>query len=337
MSTSYTALESKSIESLGVKAPTFSSDVVSLVSSTSFLWTLGITACVLAGAVIIGRGGIYSLQASEAGIRKRNEDWKRASLGLLGVFSLWLILYTLNKGLVMGDVGLEGLRVGNGTSGKGGLSVIPVVTPGSSTIQPGSGVTNTSCASTVSAIAAIKSQAVCGNTQCKSLNGCQYSKYSSMINAAAGNYGVDPKMLIVLMCKESSANPAAQNRNPNGTYDCGLMQINKNGACDASILDPQTNINAGAALLKGKIPVVNQVYPGFPNVNGVAVAGVFASYNCCSNGTVPNAESVDCNQSSGFPFTIPKWACPINPGEGTFNMCVVKNYACELTACLNSL
>jgi hypothetical protein len=41
--------------------------------------------------------------------------------------------------------------------------------------------------------------------------------------------------------------------------------------------------------------------------------------------------------SSGFPSSIPKWACPINPGTADLNMCSVKSYVCELSSCLNSL
>jgi hypothetical protein len=38
------------------------------------------------------------------------------TLGLLGVFSLFLILFTVNKGMLRGDVGFEGLKVSGSTS-----------------------------------------------------------------------------------------------------------------------------------------------------------------------------------------------------------------------------
>ena len=133
------------------------------------------------------------------------------------------------------------------------------------------------------------------------------------------------------MCKESGARKDEQNKNPNGTYDCGLMQINQPTPCDAGILDTHTNIERGVSTMRSKIAAAGRLYTNIP-----AEAGVFASYNCCANGTVPNSESVSCKTSDGWP-TIPKWACPIDPGTGDFNMCGVKAYACELTACLKQL
>jgi hypothetical protein len=51
--------------------------------------------------------GVYRMEASESGIRKSNETFKRTTLGLLGVFSLFLIIFTINKGLLTGDVDLR--------------------------------------------------------------------------------------------------------------------------------------------------------------------------------------------------------------------------------------
>ena len=141
-----------------------------------------------------------------------------------------------------------------------------------------------------------------------------------------------PVIIIVTICKESSGRKDAQNKNPNGTYDCGLMQINQQTPCDAAILNPTENIKIGIATMKKKIDFAIQIYPNIP-----AESGAFASYNCCANGTIPHAPSADCTVSNGFPFTLPKWACPINPGDGQYNMCTVKNYTCELNACLKEL
>ncbi len=72
---------------------------------------------VLAAGVMYARAGVYRMQASEAGVRKSNDEIKRVTLGLLGVLSLFVILYTFNKDLLSGNVGLDGLRA---AAGKGG-------------------------------------------------------------------------------------------------------------------------------------------------------------------------------------------------------------------------
>lgn len=51
------------------------------------------------------------MQASESAIRKSNEEFKRGTLGLLGVLSLFLILYTINKSLLSADIGLNALQL----------------------------------------------------------------------------------------------------------------------------------------------------------------------------------------------------------------------------------
>jgi hypothetical protein len=56
------------------------------------------------------------MEASETGIRKSNEEWKRASFGLLGVMLLWLIIYTVNRGLLIGDIDLTRLSSVGGTN-----------------------------------------------------------------------------------------------------------------------------------------------------------------------------------------------------------------------------
>jgi hypothetical protein len=240
--------------------------------------------------------------------------------------SLFLIIYTVNRDLLIGDVDLGALGgnvvVGNSSGVYGGQT--SGQTSGSSA----------SCVSTQTAIAAQASGNICGNISCRTLSGCNYQPYLQMIKQFSASSGVDPRLAVVLMCKESSAKPTANRRNENGTYDCGLMQVNQPNPCDAQALDVATNIQKGVALIaqKSNSSSVKQTYPGVP-----PTAGIFASYQCCANGTTPNAPSADCTTGNGFSSSIPKWACPINPGTGAFNMCAVNAYACELTACLSSL
>jgi hypothetical protein len=270
--------------------------------------------------------GIYRLEASENGVRKSNEAFKGATFGVLGVFLMFLIFFTFNRDILLSDVGLGALRGGGVVSGGGGvLSGVPVA-PSRSGGSP-------SCSTKEEVITKLSSTSgICGGTTCSFLSGCNYSQYISIIKSEAAAAGVDPKTVAVIMCKESQAKPNAQRRNPNGTYDCGLMQVNQPGPCDTSSLDPQQNIRKGVALIKQKTSAVSQSYSGIPQR-----LGVFASYNCCANGTVPHSPSTDCSTANGFPFSIPKWACPLNPGDGQFNMCSVKNYVCGIDACLSQI
>jgi hypothetical protein len=296
----------------------------SLASSTSLIFMLLIIACVAATGFVYMRGGLWRMQASARGIEKSNEEFKRGTLGLLGVLSMYLLLYALNKGILLGDVGLDGLRAVR-VGGQVGQS-------GAVQRSVASNTSSASCqAPSVVISSLVTSNGICAGTACSTLTNCKYQQYLPIIQSEASSLGVDPDVVIVTMCKESGGNVNSKNANPNNTFDCGLMQINQNSPCPLTY-DIQANIRAGVSLLKSKIAANSQVYP-----NISPMTGVFASYNCCANGTPPTAPSADCTQASGFPNAIPKWACPINPGEGTFNMCVVKNYACELTNCLAQL
>ncbi len=115
---SYTSLEPSYFQATGVQTPGFNTgQAVSLFSSTSFLYSLAIMISVLAAGVMYARAGVYRMQASEVGVRKSNDEIKRVTLGLLGVLSLFVILYTFNKDLLSGNVGLDGLRAAAGKSG----------------------------------------------------------------------------------------------------------------------------------------------------------------------------------------------------------------------------
>ena len=76
---------------------------------------------------------------------------------------------------------------------------------------------------------------------------------------AANRYGVNPLLLWGIARVESNFNSRALNRNSNGTYDIGIMQINSNwipvlkrhGLYDTRALwDPCYNIHVGAWVLK---------------------------------------------------------------------------------------
>jgi hypothetical protein len=242
------------------------------------------------------------------------------------VFGLWLVLFTINKDMLTGDVNLDQFKAEKVNTG-GSLTQNPIVSGGT-----GSGGSSKSCDSEATVKAALTSSAgICGGISCGLTSCISNNQYKAMLQSE------DPtnwKIALVIMCKESNGDKNAQHKNDNNTWDCGLMQKNMplgKTCADDNILDPLTNIRAGLSVLRNTINANNQTYPGVPSV-----AGVFSAYNCCGNGTPPNAPSSSCTSANGWP-SVPKWVCPIDPGQGSFNMCSVKSYACELTACLNSI
>jgi len=70
-------------------------------------------------------------------------------------------------------------------------------------------------------------------------------------------YGIDPRLLFAIAKTESSLNPKAKNRNKDGSYDIGLMQINSRwfpklrqyGIEERHLLQPCVNIEVGAWIL----------------------------------------------------------------------------------------
>lgn len=67
-------------------------------------------------------------------------------------------------------------------------------------------------------------------------------------------YGISPQLLWSIAKTESNFNPSAINRNSNGSYDYGVMQINsiwakKLGSTWNALSDPCTNVKIGAWIL----------------------------------------------------------------------------------------
>ena len=74
---------------------------------------------------------------------------------------------------------------------------------------------------------------------------------------AGSQYGINPKILQAIARVESNNNPRAVNRNRNGSYDFGVMQINSSWGYRLgldwwlTLGDPCTNIKSGAMILAG--------------------------------------------------------------------------------------
>lgn len=76
-------------------------------------------------------------------------------------------------------------------------------------------------------------------------------------NEASAYYGLSTDLLGAIAKVESGFNPHAMNRNKNGSYDIGMMQVNsgwlpalrKYGITEQSLWDPCTNVFVGAWIL----------------------------------------------------------------------------------------
>jgi soluble lytic murein transglycosylase-like protein len=74
---------------------------------------------------------------------------------------------------------------------------------------------------------------------------------------AANKYGIDANLLYAIAKTESNLNPHALNKNKNGSYDIGLMQINstwlptlrKYGLDEKQLYEPCTSIQVAAWIL----------------------------------------------------------------------------------------
>lgn len=86
---------------------------------------------------------------------------------------------------------------------------------------------------------------------------CAPQVSSACWKEAAVEYGVNEYLLYAIAKTESSLNPKAINRNKNGSYDVGLMQINsswfptlrKFGIAEEDLYDPCVSIHVGAWIL----------------------------------------------------------------------------------------
>ena len=139
----YKLLEPGIAESIGGNSISFdTANTTSLFTSSSFLYTFAFVVIIVTASFRYALAGMLRMQASEEGIRKSKEEFKRVTYGLLGVLGLWLILFTVNKDMLTGDVTLKGLELKKITQTT--VSVVPgtvntPTTPG--TVVPGTQTT----------------------------------------------------------------------------------------------------------------------------------------------------------------------------------------------------
>jgi hypothetical protein len=179
---------------------------------------------------------------------------------------------------------------------------------------------------------------VCNQT-CRKTK-CNFSQ--EVLDAIQNNSGtIDPKIVKAIACQESTGNVRAVNRRGN-VLSCGLMQVNApsgSQSCPEELFNPAISVQRGVVLLNQKMSATSSAASRYSGVGITNLQTALAAYNCCENGEDPNAQSNSCQTAAGtspgqgWP-AVPKWACPIDPGsDPVSNMCGVKNYACDITAC----
>lgn len=104
----------------------------------------------------------------------------------------------------------------------------------------------------------------------------QYVAPENYFVSAGNHYGVDPRLLWCIAKVESGLNPYARNKNKNGTYDIGMMQINtvhlptlsNYGITEQMLYDTRTNIYVGAWVLSKCIAKHGMTKNGITCYNG---------------------------------------------------------------------
>ncbi|MFA5132264.1 MAG: hypothetical protein WC444_02980 [Candidatus Paceibacterota bacterium] len=116
-SVSYSNLEPSIVSQITGAAVSPTTQITgSFLATSKFLYTLLFVAIVAAAFYRYALAGIWRMAASEKYVKMSNEEFKRVTVGLLGVFSMFIVIYTFNKDLLNGDVGLAVLKT-EGVSG----------------------------------------------------------------------------------------------------------------------------------------------------------------------------------------------------------------------------
>lgn len=290
----------------------------------------GIAAFAVAGVMYTVSSGQSSMMEWAKGAMKN------AVIGIVIVFSAWLIVnYSLQLLGAKTDLGISNVKSWDQFECKGavGTSGAPGSTSYSGTTAK-TGGTGAACASPDTMKSSLNSGSpVCsGSCSLTSCMGKVMSKYGSIINGTSYVSGDSKKAKIIaaIICRESDGDEKTPNSSAGA---CGLMQLMPDELKSGDdCMNPTTNIVRGAEVYGKKLQQV-----GGKSFDGQITQEQMASaaYNCCKDGTNPNDQSQSCQQSDGWK-SIPKWACPIDPGpDPKGNMCTVKDYVCDIAACIS--
>ena len=107
---------------------------------------------------------------------------------------------------------------------------------------------------------------------------CLPAKAATCFEHAAQRYGVPVSLLKAISLQESSGRANAFNRNPNGSYDMGLMQINstwlptlaRHGISAQHLWDPCVSILVGAWILSNNFSRLGYNTQGLGAYNAVS-------------------------------------------------------------------
>ncbi len=103
-----------------------------------------------------------------------------------------------------------------------------------------------------------------------------YAQSETLFEKYGKQYGIPPQILWGIAKTESNFNPRAVNKNSNGTYDLGLMQINtihlkalsQQGISVSDLFHPETSIAVGASILSKCFEKHGQNWKGLTCYNG---------------------------------------------------------------------
>lgn len=310
-------------------------------------------------AVLVAMAILYIVSTGNEGLMKTAKGGIMASLiGFAVMLGAWLIVNTTLNILAVNDTNTQnplfGLRQNGTFSFSCDTASSASSASGASSFQGGGGAFGGTGASgswapapsggsggaACTDPAQVKASLAAGNQVCAGV-ACTKPKcnFSPSVENAINTYSgtLSKSFVKALICQESGGNVNAVNT-VGASTSCGLMQVNANEVGNTTctgpaknLFDPAVNVQEGVRVFKNKM---NQVNPAtFGNLMTQEQMAL-AAYNCCDNGDNPNAQSASCKATDGWP-AITKWACPIAPGNSSYNMCAVKSYACGITACVS--
>ena len=279
-------------------------------------------------AIIVAMAIVYVVSAGNSGMMSKAKDGIKATLiGFAVMLGSWVMINFFMLTLANNGVGHATNWYTFTCSTTSKTQQANQTTP-----PPNTGTTTTAACEDINTAKQRLSSGgtVCNNTgSCKS---CDTSSYNTLIQSAASKYGISDKFIRAIIARESSCNTNSVKNESNGTQSCGLMQVNTavSGYSCSQLQNASTGIDEGTKILAKAYASGQSLKSQYGNT--VTVYELAAAIH--NAGAGQSSASADCNASSGWP-SIPKWGCPINPGSAEFNACDIRDYACDVGACVN--